>query len=194
MIKAVFLDRDGVINKDSGYISHTDQFCLYPFAAESIKKLKSLGFLIFVVTNQSGIARGYYSLDDLEEIHQKMNDELKQAGTFVDEIFFSPYHQDGHIEPFNIFHENRKPGLGMFKEALKKYDFRINKSFMVGDRYTDIVFGKKAHLTTFLVQTGDGEKEFYKNRVNWKLKPDFIVKNLKSVVNVIEMLEIQCKN
>jgi D,D-heptose 1,7-bisphosphate phosphatase len=191
-MKAIFLDRDGTINIDNGYISNHADFELYPFAAKSIKRLHELGYKVFVVTNQSGIARGYYTIEDLDEIHAKMIRLLTEAGTYVDEIFYSPFHEEGHVKPFDIWHEDRKPGLGMFHKAMAKYQLHIKKSFMAGDRYSDISFGKKANLTTFLVLTGDGEKEFYEKYKNWQHKPDFVVENLESVVDVIEILEKQC--
>ncbi len=189
-IKAVFLDRDGTINPDkNGYINHPDDFELYPFAAEAISLLNKSGYLVFIVTNQSGIAREYYTFKDLEIIHKKMQDSLTEEGAKIDDIYISPYHIEGKLEPYNIDHEDRKPGLGMFRKALKKHNFHIKSSFMIGDRYADIAFGKKAGLTTFLVLTGDGKKEFYKNRDSWEYKPDFIVKNLMSAVKLINRLK-----
>lgn len=192
-MKAVFLDRDGTINKDCGYIATPADFELYPFAAKSINRLHELGYLVFVVTNQSGIARGFYTEQDLKEIHQKMLRLLAEENACIDEIFFSPFHEEGHVKPFDVWHEDRKPGLGMLKKALVKYPISIKQSFMIGDRYSDIGFGKKANLTTFLVLTGDGEKEFHENYNNWQYKPDFVVENLESAVDVIEILEKQCK-
>jgi D,D-heptose 1,7-bisphosphate phosphatase len=192
-MKAIFLDRDGTVNKDSGYISNPADFELYSFAAEAINRLHKLGYLVFVVTNQSGIARGFYTIEDLEAIHTKMNRLLAAENAYLDDIFSSPYHEEGHVKPFDKKHEDRKPGLGMFKKALSKYPISIKQSCMVGDRYTDIEFGKKAKLTTILVLTGDGEKEFYENFKNWEYKPDFVVENLLSAVDVIETLEKQCE-
>jgi len=176
--KAVLLDRDGTINFDSGYINKPENFELYPFTAEAISIWNKLGYLVIVVTNQSGITRGYYTFEDLDVIHRKMLTGLAAANAKIDDIFISPYHIKGTIPPYNIEHEDRKPGLGMFKKALKKYRFAINRSFMIGDRYADIAFGKKAGLKTILVLTGDGRKEFLENRRNWEYKPDFIVENL----------------
>ena len=114
---------------------------------------------------------------------------LEKSNAKIDEIYFSPYHKKGAVEPYNVDHEDRKPGLGMFKKALKKYNFNIKKSFMIGDRYADITFGKKAGLTTTLVLTGNGERAFYKKRKDWEYKPDFVVKNLLSAVKLISKLE-----
>ena len=188
--KAVFLDRDGTINWDeNGYINNPDDFHLYPYAGEAIAELNKKDFLVFVVTNQSGVARDIYKIKDIEIIHDKMNKCLKEFGAHIDEIFFSPYHKIGKIEPYNVDHEDRKPGLGMFKKALKKYNLNIKNSFMIGDRYADIAFGKKAGLTTILVLTGNGEKEFFQKRNDREYKPDYVVSNLMSAVKLIKWKE-----
>jgi D,D-heptose 1,7-bisphosphate phosphatase len=189
-MKAVFLDRDGVINNDKyGYVNNPDQFELFPWVPKAIEELNLLGFLVFVVTNQGGIARGYFTEQDLEKIHAKMLLQLKEKNAFINDIFYSPFYKEGTVEPYNIYSDCRKPGLGMFNKALKKYDFTIKESFMFGDRYSDIVFGKKAGLNTILVRSGLGEKEFLENRTNWEHKPDFIVDNLYSGVNLIKKLQ-----
>lgn len=190
MQKAVFLDRDGTINSDEfGYVNKPADFHLYPFAAEAIKILNEMNFLLFVVTNQSGLARGYYSRQDLENIHAKMNAELKEKNAFLTRIYYSPYHQEGHVAPFNIEHEDRKPGLGMFKKARQEYGFRINRSYMIGDKFSDVVFGRKAGLKTILLLSGCGEQEFLQNRHNRQLKPHFVAENLLQAALLIKTLE-----
>ncbi|HPR18709.1 MAG TPA: HAD-IIIA family hydrolase [Candidatus Cloacimonadota bacterium] len=192
MKKAVFLDRDGTINADKhGYIKRPEDFELFPFAAEAIRKLNEMDFLVFVITNQSGIARGFYTLDDLDSIHRKMTDELLKKEAKLTRIYFSPYHGEGHIEPFNIDHEDRKPGLGLLRKAQKEYDFSLKHSYMIGDKYSDIAFGRKAGLNTILVRSGCGEKEFLENRTLWKYKPDFITEQLLHAVQLIEKLEFK---
>jgi D,D-heptose 1,7-bisphosphate phosphatase len=184
-MKAVFLDRDGTINVDGkGYISKIEDFELYPFAAEAIKILNEAGFLVFVVTNQSGVARGYYTFSDLDKLHSKLNNTLAEIGARIDDIFISPYHIEGKIEPYNIHHEDRKPGLGMLKKAMKKYPIELKHSFMVGDRYSDIEFGRNGNLQTILVKTGLGGKEFMQ-RKNWKKYPHFVVDNLLDAAKLI---------
>jgi len=184
--KAVFIDRDGTINYDpEGYICKPEKFELFPNTPEAIKKLNQSGFKVFVVTNQSGIARGYYSEDDVSRIHQKLRITLSETDAEIDDIFISPYHKDGKIEPYNIDHKDRKPGLGMFYKARKMYDLDIKNSYMIGDKHSDIEFGKKAGLTTILVLTGKGKDEFMNNRKNWSISPDFIVKDFLVAVNLI---------
>ncbi|MFO7896717.1 MAG: HAD family hydrolase [Candidatus Cloacimonadales bacterium] len=188
-MKAVFLDRDGTINIDGkGYISKTEDFELYPYAAAAIKLLNEAGFLVFVATNQSGVARGYYTFSQLDKLHEKMAKELATVGAQIDEIFISPYHIAGQVEPYNISHEDRKPGIGMFRQALKKYDFEIKRSFMVGDRASDIGFGKKAHLTSILLLSGLGRQEFAQHK-SWQYQPDFVVEDLLAAARLIIELD-----
>ncbi|MBN1948644.1 MAG: HAD family hydrolase [Candidatus Cloacimonetes bacterium] len=188
--RAIFLDRDGTINPDGkGYIRSPEEFKVYTYAGEAIKKLQDSGFLIFIVTNQSGIARGLYTMQDLEAIHLKMKELLQQQGVSLDEVFFSPYHKEGVVAPYNIDHEDRKPGLGLFYQAMKKYTFENKESYMIGDKYTDIEFGKKAGLRTILVLSGNGSTEFRNDRESWEYHPDFIVKDLLQASNLILSLE-----
>ncbi len=182
---AVFLDRDGTVNQDNGYINHPDDFNIYPFANEAVRLFNDSGFLVFIVTNQSGIARGYYTFSDLEKIHSKMREQLAEDGAAIDRIYISPYFHEGTIEPYNVSHKERKPGTGLFLKARKEFSFSRKDSFMIGDRYTDIEFGKKAGLKTFLVLTGDGEEEFLNNRHNWQYEPDYIVKDLLTAARFI---------
>lgn len=186
--RAVFIDRDGTINHDTGFISNPDEFEVYPFAAKAIKLLNDLDFYVFIVTNQSGIARGLYTFNDLEKIHDKMNLQLSVEGAKINQIYISPYFASGSVEPYNIEHRDRKPGIGLFQKARKEFEFCAKDSFMIGDRYTDVVFGSKAGLRTIFVLTGEGEKQFTKDRMDWEYKPDYIVKNLLSAAKLIESL------
>ena len=185
-IRVVFLDRDGTLNPDQdGYIDHPERFELYPYSGRAIKDLNDKGFFVFLITNQSGIARGYYSFEDLEQVHTEMKKQLDEAGAHIDEIFVSPHYAGGSIEPYNIEHEDRKPGLGLFKKAVQKYEINISGSFMIGDKYSDIEFGKKAGLRTILVLSGNGMNEFLDKRKEWRIKPDLVAKDLSTAVSFI---------
>jgi len=188
-MKAVFIDRDGTLNDDlTGYISDQKDFHLFPFAGEAIKILNSLLFKTIVVTNQSGIARGFYTEKDLEQVHKYMNDELAKKNAHIDLILYSPYHHKGIIEPYNTEHISRKPKPGMFFEALKKYPIKAKESYMIGDRVADIEFGKNNGLTSILVKTGYGTQT-WENRDTLRVLPDFVVENLLSAVRLIKVLE-----
>jgi len=187
--RAVFLDRDGCISPDElGYNSDPARYHLYPYSIEALKLLKELGYLLFVVTNQSGIARGYFQLADLERVHRRMRELLSAGGVELDQVYFSPYFREGVVPPFNIHHEDRKPGLGMFKRAQREFHFDTGRSWMLGDRYSDIEFGKKAGLKTVLLLSGNGAKEMQENLPAWEYRPDFIAENLLTAAKLIELL------
>ncbi|MGB4261174.1 MAG: HAD family hydrolase, partial [Candidatus Cloacimonas acidaminovorans] len=140
--RAIFLDRDGVISPDDfGYLSNPEEYHLYPYTIEALKIFKELNFLLFVVTNQSGIARGYFTIDDLEKVLAKMRSLLSAGGIELDGVYYSPYYKDGIVPPYNIDHIDRKPGIGMFKKAYSEFHFQIEGSYMIGDRISDLGFG-----------------------------------------------------
>jgi D-glycero-D-manno-heptose 1,7-bisphosphate phosphatase len=187
--KAVFLDRDGTINPDEfGYINNPEGYYLYPYAADAVRLLKSLGYYVLLVTNQGGVARGYITLEQMHSVLDKAQELLAEKGAVLDKVYYSPYYHAGVVEPYNIPHEDRKPGLGMFKQAVKDFRFRPEQSWMVGDRYSDIEFGKKAGLRTILLMSGNGEKEFRQEMKHWQYKPDFVVKDLMVAARLIQSL------
>jgi D-glycero-D-manno-heptose 1,7-bisphosphate phosphatase len=187
--KAVFLDRDGTINPDDfGYLNDPAKYYLYPYAAESIKLLKKLDYYVLLVTNQGGVARGYITLEQMHGVLQKAQDLLLEQGTAVDRVYYSPYYYAGVVEPYNIPHEDRKPGLGMFKQAVRDFHLQPEQSWMIGDRYSDIAFGKKAGMKAILLLSGNGEKEFVTEMKGWEFQPDFVVKDLWVAAKLIESL------
>jgi len=183
---AIFLDRDGVISPDDfGYISEPEQYHLYPYTIEALRIFKEWDFLLFVVTNQSGIARGYFSIEDLERVLAKMRSLISAGGIELDGVYYSPYYKDGIIPPYNIDHEDRKPGIGMFKKAYSDFHFDIEQSWMIGDRHSDIAFGKNAGLKNILLLTGNGHKDFIEIIKTNELKPNFVCENLLTAANLI---------
>jgi len=147
-----FLDRDGVINYDKKYTFRKKDFKFKPQIKKAIKFLNDSGFYTVIVTNQSGIARGYYSLSQLESLHKYMLGQFHQYGAYIDKIYFSPYHPDGKIPKFKKKSNLRKPNVGMLKKCEK--DFRLNKSksFLIGDKYTDILAAKNFKIKGFYVE------------------------------------------
>ncbi len=183
--KAIFLDRDGTINPDTGYMNDSDSFNLYPFSAEAIRLLNRHDYLVFIVTNQSGVARGLIELPNLAKIHAKLEYLLSEQNAHIDKIYTAPYHKNGIVEPYNTDHQDRKPQLGMFRKALQEYPIDTKNSFMVGDRYSDILFGVNAGMKTILVKTGDGNAEIKMQLGSPKKSPDFIVRDLLSAAKFI---------
>ena len=145
--KTVFLDRDGTIAMDVNYCSKPEDFELLLGVAEAIHLLNTEGFQVVVITNQSGIARGYFTVEVLAQIHNKMRAELARYGAHVDAIYYCPHHPDECCEC-------RKPKTGLFQQAARELDLDLSRSFMVGDTQMDIGAGKALGCRTILVTTG----------------------------------------
>ena len=141
-----FLDRDGVINYDTGYLYKYEDFKLRPGVIKGLKLLIKKKYRIFIVTNQSGIAKGLFTEKDLKLLHQKMKKELSNYKIKIDEIKFSPYHPQGKIKKYKKKSDTRKPGNKMVKEIFKKWATDIKKSFMIGDKRSDNLCAKKSGL------------------------------------------------
>jgi len=187
---AVFLDRDGVINLDPSYINDPADMIIYPFAAEAIRNFNKLNLKVIVVTNQSGIARGMITIGQLQDIHQKMIDDLAKEDAYIDKIYFSPYHKDGKIKPYNIQHEDRKPDIGLFKKACQEFQLDPHTSFLIGDRKSDMIFAHRAHLTPILVLTGDGKNDYIDNKFfrHSEYAPRYIAQDILAASWLIEKL------
>jgi len=163
--KAVFIDRDGTINVNVEYLDNPDGFQMYIGVAEGIKLLKDNGFKIIVITNQSGIARGYFSEKTLEKIHERMKKELLKKGATLDAIYYCPHHPDDNCDC-------RKPNTGLFKKAVKDFDIDTSRSFIIGDMTIDVEAGHRMGLKTILVpERKDVVKKEMKES---KIKPDFV--------------------
>tara|TARA_B110000027_G_scaffold101752_1_gene107608 strand:+ start:961 stop:1494 length:534 start_codon:yes stop_codon:yes gene_type:complete len=156
--KVAFLDRDGVINSckvNRGYICHIKDFKWIKGVKKTIKFLKLNNYKVIIVTNQSGVARGYFSIDDVYTLHKFLKIELKKFGTKVDEIFFCPFHKDGVVKKYKKKSNLRKPGIGMFLKANKIWNVDKKNSFMIGDQITDMQFAKKVGIKGYLFNQKD---------------------------------------
>jgi len=154
--RAVFLDRDGTINADVGYPSRWDQIAIYPYAFEAVRRLKEAGFLIVVVTNQSGIGRGYLTEADLEDIHARLAAEFARRGVPLDAIYHCPHIDTPAPAEGGQDCSCRKPLPGMGRRAAAELDIDLSRSFMVGDKADDVLFGMNIGATSILVRTGYG--------------------------------------
>lgn len=158
MKRAVFLDRDGTINIEKEYLYQAGDFEFIPGAAEAIRLLNQAGIMVVVVTNQSGVARGYYTEDDVENLHRHIDRELERDGAHVDVWLYCPHHPSGrgsYALPCNC----RKPLPGMLQEAAARHDIDLEASTMIGDKLADIEAGIAAGCSTVLVRTGYGADE-----------------------------------
>lgn len=157
--KAIFLDRDGTINKANGFITKPEQFELIPGAAEAIKRINKSGYLAIVVTNQPVIARGDCTFEELEEIHKKMETELGKEGAFIDALYFCPHHTDKGFEGERIEYklncECRKPNPGLILQAARDFNIDLSQSYMIGDGKNDILAGQNAGCNESFLITED---------------------------------------
>lgn len=159
MKKCIFLDRDGNINVEVDYLHKKEDFLFVDGADKAIKIFNDLGYLVVVVTNQSGIARGYYTEEDLIKLHEYMDDELLKVGAKVDAYFYCPHHPVKGIGEYKVECNCRKPELGMFLEAKKKFDIDFENSIIVGDKLSDVEAGLRLGMESILVRSGHGKSE-----------------------------------
>ena len=162
---AVFLDRDGVLNKDKKYVHKISDFEWIDGAKESIRLLNKKGFFIFVVTNQSGISRGFYSEGDVCNLHKYINLELSKINTKIDEFFYSPYHHSDKSGKFEHLKHLRKPKTGMLETACKKWPIIKEKSLIIGDNETDMLCAKNFGIKGFLFKESNLLKFIEKNNI-----------------------------
>jgi D-glycero-D-manno-heptose 1,7-bisphosphate phosphatase len=149
---AAFLDRDGVINLDRGYTYRVRDLAFTPTAIEGIKAFNEAGFRVFVITNQSGVARGYYTVEDVERFHEAMRQRLLAHGAYIDCFYYCPFHPEGSVAEYAIDHEDRKPRPGMLLRALREWPTDIAASVMIGDKESDLHVAARAGVTGLLVE------------------------------------------
>ena len=181
MKKAIFLDRDGTINVEKDYIYKSEDLVFEEGTIEALKTFKNLGYILIVISNQSGIARGYFTEEDLNIFNNNMNEILKKNGVEITEFYCCPHHPDG-IGEYKKVCECRKPNNKMIEDAIKKYNIAREKSYMIGDKTSDIVAGLKSNLKTVLVKTGYGLKDMEKIDKNETL----VCENLKDFSEILK--------
>ena len=182
---AVFLDRDGTVNEQMGYINHISRFHLLPDAARAIKLLNDNNIPVVVVSNQSGLARGYFPEELLEEVNAKMEKLLAEAGASIDALYICPHHPEAKEAKFRQTCNCRKPKIGMLLQAADELKLDLTKSFMVGDRWSDIKCAHNAGCTPILVLTGYGRGDYRYIGPDQEIQPSFVAENLFETVEWI---------
>ncbi|MBW1703766.1 MAG: HAD family hydrolase [Deltaproteobacteria bacterium] len=182
---AVFMDRDGTINEQRGYINHISRFFLLPGTAEAIRLLNSHQYLAIIVSNQSGVARGYFPLQLVEDVHLHMRELLKKEDAVIDGIFFCPHYRTGSVSEYTADCNCRKPRTGLIKSACESFDIDMRSSYVIGDRITDIELAHRANLKGILVKTGYGLGDIEYVLPHSPFKPVHIAKDLLHAVRWI---------
>ena len=184
--KAVFLDRDGTISVEIGYIDNVELFKLYPESVEALASLKAMGYKLVVISNQSGVAQGFFPESRVRMIHDKMVSLLKENGVVLDGVYYCPHLPNGKIPEYAKECECRKPNIGMIKRAEKELKIDLRHSLLIGDKLSDIACGRNAGLKTILVRTGYGkETEQQLRGLSEAEKPEVIVETLREAVEWI---------
>jgi len=167
MKKACFLDRDGVIIRDADYLASPDQVELFPGTAEALRLLKQHDYCLIVISNQSGVARGYFSEQDVNTINNRIDELLKPEKINIDAYYFCPHHPDGSISGYNVDCECRKPKPGMFLQAAREMSVDLSQSLMIGDKVSDIQAGTNAGCKLgVMVRTGHGQEQISSHNTN----------------------------
>jgi len=182
---AVFMDRDGTINEQMGYINHPSRFVLLPGAAQAIRLLNLHGFLAIVVSNQSGVARGYFPLELVHEVHDILRARLREQGAHLDGIYFCPHYEGGKVPGFSVPCECRKPRTGLIRMAREAYDIDMERSYVVGDRFSDMELASRAGLRGILVETGYGRGDLAYVLPGRDVQPDHVAVDLHAAVEWI---------
>lgn len=174
--RAVFIDRDGTIVEETHYLHRPEDVIIVKGAAAALKKLRRAGYLIFIITNQAGIGRGYYTEADMQRVHRHLLGVLGNDGATVDGVYFCPHHPDDRCNC-------RKPSPKFLFDAAAQFNIRLADSFMIGDRIGDLDAGHRAGARSILVRTGYGVDEIKK--AGDKLPANHVAKDLPAAINWI---------
>jgi D-glycero-D-manno-heptose 1,7-bisphosphate phosphatase len=175
---AVFIDRDGTIAEEVGYLNHLSRFRMFPFVPASLRRLNEAGYPAIVVTNQSGVARGYFPESLVHDVTRLMARQLAETGARIDALYYCAH---GTTENCAC----RKPKTGMLEQAAREHGVDLQRSFVVGDRYIDVELAHNAQARGILVRTGYGEGDLAWHAAEWPAPPDFVAEDLAQAVDWI---------
>ena len=179
---AVFIDRDGTLTEEVGYVNHPSRLRLLPRSAEAIRRLNEAGVAAVVVTNQAGIARGYFSEEVMNAVHEQLVGQLKDADAHLDGLYVCPHHPTEGLPPFRADCDCRKPKPGLLLRAAHDLDLDLSGSSMVGDKASDLLVARPVGARAILVLTGYGLGEWEYRRAHFPLAPDHVAADLLDAV------------
>jgi D-glycero-D-manno-heptose 1,7-bisphosphate phosphatase len=182
---AVFIDRDGTISEEVGYVNHVSRYRVFPFAAEAVRALNSAGRLAVLVTNQAGVARGYFAEEMIDKVHGMLTAELARGGARLDAIYYCPHHPTVGEPPYRFDCDCRKPKPGLILRAAAELRLDLARCWMVGDRYSDTELARNAGVRSAFVLTGYGRGELEHQSQAWPRRPNLVAENLLEAVRKI---------
>jgi D-glycero-D-manno-heptose 1,7-bisphosphate phosphatase len=183
--RAVFIDRDGTISEEVGYVNHPSRYHVFPYSAEAVRLLNGADYLAVLVTNQAGVARGYFAEEMVGVVHNILTHELGQGGARLDAIYYCPHHPSVGELPYRLDCECRKPRPGLIRRAVEEFDIDAAQSWIIGDRHSDIELARNAGVRSAFVLSGYGRGEWEHQRSSWQLEPDIIADDLLIAVKMI---------
>jgi D,D-heptose 1,7-bisphosphate phosphatase len=179
--RVVFLDRDGTICEEVGYLSSVEQMKLIPRSGEAVRLLNQKGYKVVVITNQAGVARGFFPEAALEGLHAEMIRQLREEGAHLDAIYYCPHHPLDGLPPYRQECNCRKPATGLLERAAADLNLDLPSGYMIGDHLSDVECGQRIGAETILLLTGHGQEALAK-RENWSRPPSFIAADLYDAV------------
>lgn len=185
--QAILCDRDGTLIKEQHFLDSPEKMQWIPGVLSTLKELKASGIKVLVLTNQSGVARGYFGIDTVEAIHQKMQQDVKAAGGAIADFYYCPHHPQGVVQEYSYVCNCRKPAPDLFRQAIRDHQLDPRKCWAIGDRVRDIEPGLRLGMKAFLVKTGYGsteEKRLFQNKDAGEMK---IIENFPEVISKIKL-------
>jgi D-glycero-D-manno-heptose 1,7-bisphosphate phosphatase len=179
------MDRDGTISEEIGYVNHPSRYRVFPYSAEAVRMLNDAGWLAILVTNQAGVARGYFTEELIGEVHKVLKQELNERGAKLDAIYYCAHHPTVGESPYRFDCDCRKPKPGLIRRAAADFDIDLTQSWMIGDRYSDIELARNAQVQSAFVLSGYGRGEWEYQRAAWKHEPELIAEDLLEAVKKI---------
>jgi D-glycero-D-manno-heptose 1,7-bisphosphate phosphatase len=189
---AVFIDRDGTISEEVGYVNHISRYRVFPFAAAAVRALNDAGRLAVLVTNQAGVARGYFAEEMIGQVHGALAGELARDGARLDAVYYCPHHPSVGEPPYRLDCDCRKPKPGLILRAAAELRLDLARCWMVGDRYSDTQLARNAGVRSAFVLTGYGRGEFEHQSHAWPHRPDLVAENLlEAVLKIISVEDLK---
>ncbi len=187
MNNAIFLDRDGTIIEEKGYICHLSQSAVFPFAGEAVSRMNAAGFKVIGISNQSAIGRGICTVEQVEQVHADIQEILLKEEAVIHGFYYSPFHPEAVVSQYRKEHAWRKPRPGMLLQAGDDFDIHLPASYMIGDSVIDIQAGQQAGCKTILVLTGKG-RQTREELVHKGIVPNLVTDNILTAIEEIRLM------